>query len=169
MQGVEIRSVLRRGKQPCVRLICPKEAAHLTGNHRVANGSRTSGKPGNPARCPRETGKESGQRVTPSLKNRRNCYGPCLTKLCQGIVRHPPSQPKASVPVRKRPDKEVKLSPPPAQAKGPLFSPAKAKSVTAQPQEMRSEGKEGRHQNDSADEHHPPPRPFAHPKKCPVQ
>ena len=80
----------------------------------------------------------------------------------------PPSQPKASVPVRKRPDKEFKLNPPLAQAKGPLFSPVKAKSVSAPPQEMRSEGKEGRHHDDSADEHHPPPRPFAHPK-CPAQ
>ena len=67
----------------------------------------------------------------------------------------PPSQPKASVPVKKRPDKEVKLSAPPEQDKGPLLSPAKAKPAPAQPQELRSEGKEGRHQDDSADEHYP--------------
>ena len=78
-------------------------------------------------------------------------------------------QPKGSVPTRKRQDREVRFGtktdrPPAAPA-----SPARAKPGPPQKGEQGSED-EGDCQGGQPDSRFcPPPRPFAHPKKCPVQ
>ena len=78
----------KAGKTTMSQVSLPQGSCSSNWHPHMANGSRTSSKLGSLARCPRETGTESGPRVIPRLKSRRNCYGPCRTKRCQGVVRH---------------------------------------------------------------------------------
>ena len=85
----------------------------------------------------------------------------------------PPTQPRLSAPVKKRTDREVRFASPPEDDKGFNGPLTIGKSVAAPPRVETKEEAGQRSQEGSSDEHSdkycPPPRPGAHPKKCPVQ
>ena len=81
----------------------------------------------------------------------------------------PPIQPKPSVPVKKKTDREVRFALSPDKDKGRPCPPTVDKTVESPPRKEKREDTVGKPQEESSDEHFPPPRPGAHPKKCPVQ
>ena len=81
----------------------------------------------------------------------------------------PPVQPEQSAPTRIRTEREVKFALPPDESSNPKSSPVRAKPKATLPRkETTSDAEEGS-RGGTTDEHQPPARPGAHPKKCPVQ
>ena len=116
--------------------------------------------------CPAASGAWQGEWTTsnPQVEEQTQLLWALSDQAVPRYRKVPPNQLKANVPVKKRTDKEVRFSSSPEEGNGPHGSPAKAKSVATRPKEERLDERVSRHQDDSADEHHPPPRPFAHPK-----
>ena len=85
----------------------------------------------------------------------------------------PPEQPEqptpAKVPTKVRTEREVRFTLSPDECNNPHSSTAKAKPVAALPRKDTADDTEGGAGGGPSDEHLPPPRPGAHPKKCPVQ
>ena len=81
----------------------------------------------------------------------------------------PPAQPKPPATVPKRTEREVRFTLPPEESKSPQSSMAIAKTVALLPRQETKEDTEDRPREAPPEEHLPPPRPGAHPKKCPVQ
>ena len=152
-----VRISRRSHKQ--VSLRCPRAVALLIGSPRLPH--RTHGdtitKPhGNHTQLIQRSGQGIGRLAPPKSRSR---------------YRKPtPTPPKPAAPVKRRLEREEQITPPSRAGKDSPCPTAAIKPAVGPPKPEEREVDAGTQSQEGGDrEHEPPPRPGAHPKKCPVQ
>ena len=80
-----------------------------------------------------------------------------------------PKSPKSTAIIPKRAEREVRFALSPEERASPHSSATMAKTAVPLPRKETQKEQEGCPRETPSDEHQPPARPGAHPKKCPVQ
>ena len=152
-----VRISRRSHKQ--VSLRCPRAVALLIGSPRLPH--RTHGdtitKPhGNHTQLIQRSGQGIGRLAPPKSRSR---------------YRKPtPTPPTPAAPVKRRLEREEQITPPSRAGKDSPCPTAAIKPAVGPPKPEVREVDAGTQSQEGGDrEHEPPPRPGAHPKKCPVQ
>ena len=134
------------------RVFCPRAAAPLTGNHHITRGNRACSHSGRSTQSPQLRGMQN----EPVSRYRKP----------------PPPQSKPLATASKRPEQEVRFVMPQEgnnSPQRPQSSAAMAKTAAPTVHKDTKEETASEPREAAAEEHRPPPRPRAHPKKCPVQ